>query len=205
MALFSYPVCTWLCQYVNMGVRKWLEKSAEKQKYKMRKTANPLSRKAFRAVSFSATKDTSPWSTSSKGRFSLFFGVEFDSYYKYFFTFPQRFISSPNPQLLHTPALQFEHISDCCFRNLAKLSDSHASRKVCCFKSTEKVSSSIPKEQGNAIHLELMYIENLAASQNSMDSIAMLDANLYIAGDWQVSNPYLQLLSADATKRSNSR
>lgn len=57
MALFSYPVCTWLCQYVNMGVRKWLEKSAEKQKYKMRKTANPLSRKAFRAVSFSATKD----------------------------------------------------------------------------------------------------------------------------------------------------
>ena len=59
MALFSYPVCTWLCQYVNMGVRKWLEKSAEKQKYKMRKTANPLSRKAFRAVSFSATKDTS--------------------------------------------------------------------------------------------------------------------------------------------------
>lgn len=40
-----------------MGVRKWLEKSAEKQKYKMRKTANPLSRKAFRAVSFSATKD----------------------------------------------------------------------------------------------------------------------------------------------------
>src|SRR5699024_3909948 len=57
MALFSYPVCTWLCQYVNMGVRKWLEKSAEKQKYKMRKAANPLSRKAFRAVSFSATKD----------------------------------------------------------------------------------------------------------------------------------------------------
>lgn len=60
MALFSYPVCTWLCQYVNMGVRKWLEKSAEKQKYKMRKTANPLSRKAFRAVSFSATKDRKP-------------------------------------------------------------------------------------------------------------------------------------------------
>ena len=59
MALFSYPVCTWLCQYVNMGVRKWLEKSAEKQKYKLRKTLNPLSRKAFRAVSFSATKDTS--------------------------------------------------------------------------------------------------------------------------------------------------
>lgn len=57
MALFSYPVCTWLCQYVNMGVRKWLEKSAEKQKYKLRKTLNPLSRKAFRAVSFSATKD----------------------------------------------------------------------------------------------------------------------------------------------------
>jgi len=63
MALFSYPVCTWLCQYVNMGVRKWLEKSAEKQKYKMRKTANPLSRKAFRAVSFSATKDTSEQSS----------------------------------------------------------------------------------------------------------------------------------------------
>ncbi|WP_162612182.1 hypothetical protein, partial [Flavonifractor sp. An306] len=55
--LFSYPVCTWLCQYVNMGVRKWLEKSAEKQKYKLRKTLNPLSRKDFRAVSFSATKD----------------------------------------------------------------------------------------------------------------------------------------------------
>ena len=59
MALFSYPVCTWLCQYVNMGVRKWLEKSAEKQKYKLCKTLNPLSRKAFRAVSFSATKDKS--------------------------------------------------------------------------------------------------------------------------------------------------
>ena len=68
MALFSYPVCTWLCQYVNMGVRKWLEKSAEKQKYKMRKTANPLSRKAFRAVSFSATKDKIPLkSTISEG------------------------------------------------------------------------------------------------------------------------------------------
>ena len=60
MALFSYPVCTWLCQYVNMGVRKWLEKSAEKQKHKLRKTLNPLSRKAFRAVSFSATKDKNP-------------------------------------------------------------------------------------------------------------------------------------------------
>lgn len=58
MALFSYPVCTWLCQYVNMGVRKWLEKSAEKQKYKLCKTLNPLSRKAFLAVSFSATKDS---------------------------------------------------------------------------------------------------------------------------------------------------
>jgi hypothetical protein len=42
-----------------MGVRKWLEKSAEKQKHKLRKTLNPLSRKAFQAVSFSATKDTS--------------------------------------------------------------------------------------------------------------------------------------------------
>ena len=40
-----------------MGVRKWLEKSAEKQKHKLRKTLNPLSRKAFQAVSFSATKD----------------------------------------------------------------------------------------------------------------------------------------------------
>ena len=40
-----------------MGVRKWLEKSAEKQKQKLRKTLNPLSRKAFQAVSFSATKD----------------------------------------------------------------------------------------------------------------------------------------------------
>jgi len=30
-----------------MGVRKWLEKSAEKQKYKLCKTLNPLSRKAF--------------------------------------------------------------------------------------------------------------------------------------------------------------
>lgn len=72
MALFSYPVCTWLCQYVNMGVRKWLEKSAEKQKYKMRKTANPLSRKAFRAVSFSATKDMFfvwPLSPSLSARF----------------------------------------------------------------------------------------------------------------------------------------
>ena len=54
---FFTSVCTRLCQYVNMGVRKWLEKSAEKQKYKMRKTTNPLSHKAFRAVSFSATKD----------------------------------------------------------------------------------------------------------------------------------------------------
>mgnify|MGYP006869538161 CR=1 FL=1 len=41
----------------HMGVRKWLEKSAEKQKQKLRKTLNPLSRKAFQAVSFSATKD----------------------------------------------------------------------------------------------------------------------------------------------------
>lgn len=40
-----------------MGVRKWLEKSAEKQKHKLRKTLNPLSRKAFQVVSFSATKD----------------------------------------------------------------------------------------------------------------------------------------------------
>ena len=72
MALFSYPVCTWLCQYVNMGVRKWLEKSAEKQKYKMRKTANPLSRKAFRAVSFSATKDTFFRKTAYLGGFSAF-------------------------------------------------------------------------------------------------------------------------------------
>lgn len=72
MALFSYPVCTWLCQYVNMGVRKWLEKSAEKQKYKMRKTANPLSRKAFRAVSFSATKDIFVRKTAIPGGFSAF-------------------------------------------------------------------------------------------------------------------------------------
>ncbi|WP_294535579.1 hypothetical protein, partial [uncultured Pseudoflavonifractor sp.] len=35
----------------------WLEKSAEKQKHKLRKTLNPLSRKAFKAASFSATKD----------------------------------------------------------------------------------------------------------------------------------------------------
>ena len=73
MALFSYPVCTWLCQYVNMGVRKWLEKSAEKQKYKLRKTLNPLSRKAFRAVSFSATKDTFLRKTACLGGFSSFF------------------------------------------------------------------------------------------------------------------------------------
>lgn len=71
MALFSYPVCTWLCQYVNMGVRKWLEKSAEKQKYKMRKTANPLSRKAFRAVSFSATKDIAPKGRRSQRPFGF--------------------------------------------------------------------------------------------------------------------------------------
>lgn len=77
MALFSYPVCTWLCQYVNMGVRKWLEKSAEKQKYKMRKTANPLSRKAFRAVSFSATKDTFLRKTACLGGFSSFFVLVF--------------------------------------------------------------------------------------------------------------------------------
>ena len=69
MALFSYPVCTWLCQYVNMGVRKWLEKSAEKQKYKLCKTLNPLSRKAFRAVSFSATKDKNRLKTSVLRRF----------------------------------------------------------------------------------------------------------------------------------------
>ena len=73
MALFSYPVCTWLCQYVNMGVRKWLEKSAEKQKYKMRKTANPLSRKAFRAVSFSATKDKNPLKSVISEDFLLLF------------------------------------------------------------------------------------------------------------------------------------
>lgn len=71
MALFSYPVCTWLCQYVNMGVRKWLEKSAEKQKYKLRKTLNPLSRKAFRAVSFSATKDKKPPFSHENGGFSF--------------------------------------------------------------------------------------------------------------------------------------
>jgi len=41
----------------HIGVRKWLEKSAEKQKHKLRKTLNPLSRKAFKAASFSATKD----------------------------------------------------------------------------------------------------------------------------------------------------
>ena len=70
MALFSYPVCTWLCQYVNMGVRKWLEKSAEKQKHKLRKTLNPLSRKAFQAVSFSATKDKKEGMT--KGHAFLF-------------------------------------------------------------------------------------------------------------------------------------
>ena len=73
MALFSYPVCTWLCQYVNMGVRKWLEKSAEKQKYKLRKTLNPLSRKAFRAVSFSATKDKIPLKSLISEGFFLFF------------------------------------------------------------------------------------------------------------------------------------
>jgi len=39
-----------------MGVRKWLGKSAEKQKYKLRKTLNPLGHKAFLAASFSATK-----------------------------------------------------------------------------------------------------------------------------------------------------
>lgn len=72
MALFSYPVCTWLCQYVNMGVRKWLEKSAEKQKYKLCKTLNPLSRKAFRAVSFSATKDIFIRKTATFGGFSAF-------------------------------------------------------------------------------------------------------------------------------------
>lgn len=71
MALFSYPVCTWLCQYVNMGVRKWLEKSAEKQKYKLRKTLNPLSRKAFRAVSFSATKDKEKPLTKVSGFFQF--------------------------------------------------------------------------------------------------------------------------------------
>ena len=73
MALFSYPVCTWLCQYVNMGVRKWLEKSAEKQKYKLCKTLNPLSRKAFLAVSFSATKDMPAVSIAHR-RFFLFSG-----------------------------------------------------------------------------------------------------------------------------------
>ena len=39
-----------------MGVRKWLKK-AQKNKNKLRKTLDPLSRKAFQAVSFSATKD----------------------------------------------------------------------------------------------------------------------------------------------------
>ncbi|WP_419012969.1 hypothetical protein, partial [Dysosmobacter sp.] len=73
-----------LCQYVNMGVRKWLEKSAEKQKYKMRKTANPLSRKAFRAVSFSATKDSEKPVFSKEHRLSCFFRLSpsagFDPY-----------------------------------------------------------------------------------------------------------------------------
>jgi len=55
-----------------MGVRKWLEKSAEKQKYKLRKTLNPLSRKAFQAVSFSATKDKTPQNLLILRSFSLF-------------------------------------------------------------------------------------------------------------------------------------
>ena len=84
MALFSYPVCTWLCQYVNMGVRKWLEKSAEKQKYKMRKTANPLSRKAFRAVSFSATKDKTPQNLLIFRSFSLFLLQNDQNAFKHF-------------------------------------------------------------------------------------------------------------------------
>ena len=39
------------------------------------------------------------------------------------------------------------------------------------------------------MHLELIYIENLAASQNSMDSIATPGANLYIAGDRESRTP----------------
>ena len=81
------------------------------------------------------------------------------------------------------PVVQLAHTLVCFSLNLAKLSDSQASCNECCFKLTEKVSSPIPKEQGNAMHLELIYIENLAASQNSMDSIATPGANLYIAGD----------------------
>ena len=88
MALFSYPVCTWLCQYVNMGVRKWLEKSAEKQKYKLRKTLNPLSRKAFRAVSFSATKDKNPSKSCDFDGFFLTFTTKlFDKIPLSIFTF----------------------------------------------------------------------------------------------------------------------
>ena len=81
------------------------------------------------------------------------------------------------------PVVQLAHTLVCFSLNLAKLTDSQASCNVCCFKSIEKVSSSIPKEQGNAMDRELTYIENLAASQNSTDSIATPGANLYIAGD----------------------
>ena len=51
--------------------------------------------------------------------------------------FQQKFISRPNSQLLHIPTLQSAHISTCCSRNFSKHSDSQASFKVCCFKSTE--------------------------------------------------------------------
>ena len=53
---FFASVCIRICQYVNMGVRKWPKKSEEKQKYKSHKTLNPLGRKAFWGASFLATK-----------------------------------------------------------------------------------------------------------------------------------------------------
>jgi len=56
-----------------MGVRKWLEKSAEKQKHKLHKTLNPLSRKAFQVVSFSATKDKNPLISGEIGGFFVLF------------------------------------------------------------------------------------------------------------------------------------
>ena len=115
--------------------------------------------------------------------FLVYCGAGFECYCRFPLIFPQRFNPSSSPQLLQMPVVQLAHTLVCFSLNLAKLSDSQASCNECCFKLTEKVSSPIPKEQGNAMHLELIYIENLAASQNSMDSIATPGANLYIAGD----------------------
>ena len=96
--------------------------------------------------------------------------------------FSHKLIPRSNPQPLHTPTVHFEHKDICFSRKSAKHLEFHASCKVCRFRSTENALFSIPKEHGKATHFELIYIENRAASQNSIDSAAMPEVTLCNAG-----------------------